>query len=206
MRKKRPIDALFTKTRRDILAATFGQPERWWYLSELAEYLNTAPSSLQRELKSLVSSGILRQRRDGKRIYFQAESRLPIFEELRSIFIKTLGVVEALKNALAQFGNRVTCAFLYGSVARYEEHALSDVDLMVIGSVGLSDLSPVLRAMEKKFKREFNVKCYTPKEFRKKIEARNHFLTSVLEKGKVFLKGDKDELESLAGEPDRAAA
>src|SRR5947209_20294123 len=100
MRKKRPIDALFPKARRDILAATYGQPERWWFLSELAQQLNTSPSSLQRELKSLISSGILRQRRDGRRTYFQAETASPIFSELHGIVIKTLGIAEALKDIL----------------------------------------------------------------------------------------------------------
>lgn len=206
MRNIRPIDALFPKTRRELLAAIFGQPERWWYLSELARHLNTTPSSLQRELKSLVSSGILRQRRDGKRTYFQAEKELPIFDELRSIFMKTLGVADALKSTLAKFGGRIRCAFIYGSVARHEEHALSDVDLMIIGSVGLSDLSPALRVLEKRFKREFNVKCYSPEEFRKKVEERNHFVLKILKKEKVFLQGDKNELESLAGKPSRAVA
>jgi predicted nucleotidyltransferase len=206
MRKIRPIDALFPKIRRELLAATFGQPDRWWYLSELAEHLNTTPSSLQRELESLVSSGILRQRRDGKRTYFQAEKELPIFDELHTIFMKTFGVADALKNALAKFSSRIRCAFIYGSVARHEEHALSDVDLIVIGSVGLSDLSLALRILEKRFRREFNVKCYSPEEFRKKVEERNHFVLNILKKEKVFLQGDKHELESLAGKPSRAAA
>ncbi len=206
MRKHRPIDALFPKTRRDLLAATFGQPERWWYLSELAEHLNTTPSSLQRELKYLVSSGILRKRRDGKRMYFQAEKGLPIFHELHSIFTKTLGVADALRNALSKFGDRIRCAFIYGSVARNEEHALSDVDVMVIGSVGLSELSSPLRTLEKRFQQEFNVKCYSPEEFRRKVKEHNHFVLTVLEKEKLFLQGDEDELESIAGEPNRAAA
>lgn len=206
MRKKRPIDALFPKARRDILSATFGQPERWWYMSELAQQFNTTPSSLQRELQSLVSSGILRQRRDGRRTYFQAESASPIFRELRGIIVKTLGLEEAIKEALVEFGDRVACAFLYGSVARRQEHTLSDVDLMIIGSVGLSELSPSLRVLEKKFGREINATCYSPNEFRKKVEAENHFVTSVLKGAKTFLKGDKDELESLAGKRDRSAA
>jgi predicted nucleotidyltransferase len=206
MRKRRLIDALFPKTRQGILAATYGQPGRWWYLSELAGQLNTAPSSLQRELKSLVASGILRQRRDGRRLYFQAETESPIFPELSGLVAKTLGVTEALKTTLAKFGDRVACAFLYGSVARRQEHALSDVDVAVIGRVGLADLSSPLRALERKFGRAFNVTCYTPEEFRRKVEARNHFVASLLKGKKIFLKGGADELESIAGEPDRAAA
>ena len=206
MRKKRPIDALFPKARRDILAATYGQSERWWYLSELAQQFNTTPSSLQRELQSLVSSGILRRKRDGRRTYFQAESASPIFGELRGIIVKTLGVEGALKEVITKFGDRIACAFLYGSVARRQEHALSDVDLMLIGSVGLSELSPSLRMLEKKFGREINVKCYSPVEFREKVEDENHFVTSVLKGEKTFLKGGEDELESLTGKRDRSAA
>jgi predicted nucleotidyltransferase len=201
MCKNRPIDSLFPRTRRGLLAATFGQPERWWYLSELAAHLNTTPSGLQRELQSLVSSGVLRKRRDGKRTYYQAEKELPIFDELRAIFTKTLGVADALENVLGKFGDRVCCAFIYGSVARGEEHALSDVDVMVIGSVGLSDLSPFLRTLEKKFRREFNVKCYSAREFRKRVGERNPFVSNVLEKEKMFLRGGEGELEHVAGSP-----
>jgi predicted nucleotidyltransferase len=128
----------------------------------------------------------LRKRRDGKRTYFQAEKELPIFHELRSIFTKTLGVADALKNTLSKFGDRIRCAFIYGSVARNEEHALSNVDVMVIGSVGLSDLSSPLRTLEKRFQREFNVKCYSPEEFQRKVKEHNHFVLSVPEKEKLF--------------------
>ncbi|MBA3712491.1 MAG: hypothetical protein H0W76_08575 [Pyrinomonadaceae bacterium] len=205
MRNKRPIDALFPKTRRGVLAATYGQPERWWFLSELASQLNTSPSSLQRELQSLVTSGLLRQRRDGKRLYFQAETDSPIFAPLRDLVTQTLGVAAALQDALAAFGDQIRCAFIYGSVARSEEHAQSDVDVIIVGSLGLSDLSSPLRALERKFDREFNVTCYSPQEFRKKGRAGNHFLTSVLKGEKIFLKGDAHDLEELTGEPHGAS-
>lgn len=206
MRKKAPIDVLFPKTRQGVLAATFGQPERWWFLSELANELETSPSSLQRELESLVASGLLRQKRDGKRLYFQAESHSPIFADLRNLVIKTLGVTAGVKDALAQFEDHIRCAFIYGSVARSQEHALSDVDLMVIGSLGLSDLSPALRTLERKFNREFNPTCYSPQEFRKKVRFGNHFLMSILKEEKIFLKGDEHELEKLAGNPNSSGA
>ncbi len=199
MRKQRPIDALLPGTRRGILAATYGQPDRWWYLSELAGHLHTRPSSLQRELQSLAASGILRQRQDGRRIYFQAESASPIYAELRGIVIKTMGVASALQDVMRKFGSRIACAFLYGSIARQDEHTLSDADIMIIGAVGLSDLSPTLRKLEKKFGREFNATCYAATEFRKKVKDGNHFILNVLAGEKVFVKGDESELESLTG-------
>jgi predicted nucleotidyltransferase len=196
---KRPVDALFSKTRRGVLAATYGQPHREWYLSEIAAYLKTAPSSLQRELETLSSSGILKRRKDGNRLYYQADSSIPIFPELRGIVEKALGVGEALRESLGKFGERIRCAFIYGSVADNTEHALSDVDLMVVGELGLSDLSPALRRLEEKFRREINATIYSPGEFRKELRAGNHFLTDVKEKPKVFVKGGEDELAAITG-------
>src|SRR5258708_23294781 len=124
------LDTLFPGVRRGVLAATLTRPEKWWYLSELADFLHTRPSSLQRELAALVQSGILEQRRDGRRIYFKAETRSPIFRDLHSIFEKTVGLVPTLEAAMRSFDDRITCALIYGSIARREERATSDVDLL----------------------------------------------------------------------------
>src|SRR5499427_4740163 len=117
------LDNLFPYVRQGVLAATLTRPEKWWYLSELAGFLHTRPSSLQRELSSLEQSGILQQRKDGRRTYFKAETRSPIFRELRSIFEKTIGLIPTLIAALRPFAEEIACAFVYGSIARHEEHA-----------------------------------------------------------------------------------
>jgi predicted transcriptional regulator len=128
MRTNMPaLDSLFPNVRQSVLAATLNRSEKWWYLSELAEFLHTRPSSLQRELKSLEQSGILQQRKDGRRTYFRAETRSPIFRELRSIFEKTVGLIPTLRQTLRPFENKVICAFVYGSVARGEERTIGDV-------------------------------------------------------------------------------
>ena len=204
MRKKNPIDALFPKIRQNILAAIYSQPERWWFMSELAAFIKTAPSSLQRELESLVKSGILRSRRDGNRLYFQAEIDSPIFAPLRELIGQTLGIAEKLKESLSPLEKKIRWAFIYGSVARREEHTLSDVDLMFIGAVGLADISPILCELERRFNREINATCYSAEEFTEKIRSENHFLMSVLKKEKIFLIGDKDELEQFAIQSDGA--
>jgi uncharacterized protein len=191
------LDNLFPYVRQGVLAATLTRPEKWWYLSELAEFLHTRPSSLQRELRSLEQSGILQQRKDGRRTYFRAETRSPIFRELRGIFEKTFGLVPTLKQALRAFENKITCAFVYGSVARGEERATSDVDLMVIGNVGLAQLSPVLLKAEKRLGREVNVTDYSIQEFRKKAREGDHFLTTVLKGSLQFVKGEQSDLDAI---------
>jgi DNA-binding transcriptional ArsR family regulator len=136
MRKSRTLSTLFPKVRGDVLSATLLQSDKWWYLSELAEFLRTTPSSLQREVKALVDVGILEQRREGTRAYIKADTKSPFFPELRGLIEKTAGLLPTLQELLEPFGAKVECAFVYGSVARDEERSLSDVDLMVIGSVG----------------------------------------------------------------------
>jgi predicted nucleotidyltransferase len=199
MRNLRPIDVLFSKTRQGVLSATYGQPDRWWYMSELAAYLATTPSSLQRELHAFVRSGVLRQKREGKRVYYQAETSLPLFPELRAIVEKTLGVPELVRRALNRFGKRILVAFIHGSVAEAREHALSDIDLVVIGSVGLSELAPSLARLEKKLRREVNAMTYNLEEWRAAVSGRAHFVTALLKKPKIFVKGTPDELEKLTG-------
>jgi predicted nucleotidyltransferase len=206
MRKPAALAALFPTIRGEVLAATHTQPEKWWYLSELAQFLRTSPSSLQRELKALVDGGILETRREGTRAYFKADARSPIFPELRGLIDKTAGVVPTLRTVLQPLESRIACAFIYGSVARSEEHAASDIDLMVVGAVGLADLTPALRTAERRLGREINTTSYAAAEFRKKAVANDHFLSEVLRGPKLFVKGDQGDVDDLIGKPRRAAA
>lgn len=198
MRTSIILETLFSGVRRGVLAATLTRPEKWWYLSELADFLHTGPSSLQRELAGLVQSGILEQRRDGRRIYFKAETRSPIFRDLRNIFEKTVGLVPTLRIALRPFDPKIACAFVYGSIARQEERSTSDVDLMVVGEVGLAELSPALRKAEKRLGREVNLTNYSVHEFRTKVTEGDHFLTTVLKEGLQFVKGEQRDLDAIA--------
>jgi len=206
VRKPRALAALFPTLRGEVLAATLTQPDKWWYLSELAQFLETTPSSLQRELKALVNGGILQLRREGTRTYFKAETRSPLFPELRGLVEKTVGILPTLQEVLAPLHASMDCAFIYGSVARTEEHSLSDVDLMVIGSVGLAELTPALRTVETRLGREVNATAYSTGEFRHKVAAKDHFLSEVLKGPKQFVKGDQRELDDIVGKPRRSAA
>lgn len=193
------LNALFPQVRQGVLAATLTQPDKWWYLSELAGRLGTSPSSLQRELSSLVASGILLHRREGTRAYCKAETKSPVFRELRQLFEKTAGLVPILEQMLKPFGGNIQCAFVYGSVARGRELAMSDVDLMVIGGAGLADLSGALRKAEARLGRDVNVTAYSPEEFRRKVKSDDHFLNTVLRGRKKFVKGGSGDLDEIVG-------
>jgi len=206
MRNSNPAGALFPEIRQKILATLYGRPKRWWFLSELASFIETRPSSLQRELKSLSDSGILQTKRDGNRVYFSAETTSPIFEPLRELIEKILGIEKGIYSALQPFASRISFAFIYGSVARGEERSLSDVDVIVVGDIGLADLSATLRDLEKRFGREINATCYSLPEFEKKLRKQNHFLKSVMKGRRILLIGDGNELDEIVGESDRTAS
>lgn len=205
MRKSAALAALFPTVRGDVLAATLTQPEKWWYLSELAQFLGTSPSSLQRQLKALVDGGILETRRDGTRAYFKADTRSPVFPDLRGLIDKTAGMVPTLQSILRPFEERIGCAFVYGSVARGQEHPASDIDLLVVGDVGLADLTPGLGKAEARLGREVNVTSYSAAEFRKKAAANDHFLSEVLRGQKLFVKGDQVDVDELITKPRHSA-
>lgn len=197
MRKSPILNALFPAVRQHILAAALLHPEKWWYLTELASHLGTSPSSLQRELQSLTRSGLLELKQDGRRTYYKARTDSPVFAELRQLLAKTAGIIPTLQSEIARFPT-ITHAFLYGSIARSQEDAQSDIDLMIVGSIPTARLVPMLRRLEQLFNREINVTRYSENEFCAKIRSGDHFLLSVLKGKLVMLKGSRDELEAAA--------
>lgn len=194
MRNTPPLDALLPKTRQGILAATLLQPEKAWYVSELARRMGVPPSSLQRELRDLAEAGILKTHRQGRMSYYQANVDSPLFPDLRGLLLKTAGLVDVLADALKSVASNVVAAFVYGSMASGDEQSDSDVDVMIVGTVPAPDLSLSLRRARDLLGRQINPTIYTPAEFYKKRLAKDHFLTGVLNKPKLFILGSDDEL------------
>ena len=168
-------------------------------MSELAESLGTSPSSLQREVERLAQSGILERRVDGRRTYYRADTASPVFKELRSLFSKTAGIVPVLKSELERFRDKIRWAAIYGSVASGEERGKSDIDLLIVGSTGMTELVPALRRLEQRFGREVNVTRYSEREFLTKRSGGDRFLNSVLKGKLITVIGSADELEETTG-------
>jgi predicted nucleotidyltransferase len=199
MRKIRTLDALLPKTRQGILAATLVLPEKAWYVSELARRMGVPSSSLQRELHDLTEAGILKSHRQGHMVYYQANADSPVFSDLRGLLFKTAGLVDVLANALKPLAAKLRTAFVYGSIAAGNEQSDSDIDLMIIGQVSPKELALPLRGARELLGREINPTVYTPAEFNKKQAASDPFLKQVLDKPKLFVLGNKDELGKVAG-------
>ena len=189
--------ALFPKSRRVVLGILYGHPDRTFYLREIVEMAGLGMGQIQRELKRLADSGIIRRFEQGRHVYFQADENCPVYEELRSLVTKTVGATEVLREALQDLTERIEVAFVYGSVARGEERHNSDLDLLVIGDASFGDVVEALTEAQPRLHREVNAVVYPRDELSRKLANRHHFLTSVIESEKIFIIGDEDELRKL---------
>ena len=170
-----------------------------FYLRQIASLTDQPVRAVQRELPKLERIGLLEHTVDGNRKYYQVNRDCPIFPELKSIFLKTVGLGDALREYLSKDAGSIEVAFIYGSYARSEESASSDIDLFVVGTVGAMELSTALAAAKSELAREINPVLMTPREFSQKASSGNHFVLSLLEEPKTFLVGNAEDLESLAG-------
>jgi len=202
MRKSSIADALFSRTRQRLLSALLLNSPRQVYATELANLLGLRPSSLQRDLARLTAAGILKMSRNGNRTYFKANEECPVFPELRSLLIKTSGLVDLLRSELAPISSKIKVAAVYGSIANGTESSGSDIDLLIIGSVKMIDLSPLLEKATEKLRRQINSSLYTAAEFSQKSRS-SHFVKSVLAKPLLFVIGMDRDLEAITGRKPR---
>jgi predicted nucleotidyltransferase len=191
-------DVLFGQTRRAVLGYLYSQPEKPFYLRELARHAGTGLGAVQREVVQLAEVGILSRSVRGNQVFYQANRNSPIFQELKSIISKTAGTHDILREALFPLRERIRVAFVYGSVARHEERTDSDIDLMVVGDVPFTEIVAAITPAQERLGREINPTVYPVAEFQSKLKAKNHFLKSVLRQRKLFILGDENELAGLA--------
>ena len=189
-----PASLLFGAYRRDALALLLLHPEESRHVRETARAIGKAPGTLLRELNALAAAGVLTRKPMGNQVHFQANPDCPIYEELRSILKKTVGVADVLREALAPLGPKVRAAFVYGSVARGDERSRSDLDVMVVGEASFGDVVAALAPAQESLRREVNPNVYPALEFRRKLAARDPFLKRVLAGHKIYIVGGEDDL------------
>jgi predicted nucleotidyltransferase len=186
--------ALFGKTQRAVLGLLFGQPERSFYLRELVVAAASGASQVQRELNVLTEAGLIVRTPRGNQVWFQANAASPVFAELRSLITKTSGVADVVREALLPFSRRIRTAFIYGSVARGEADAHSDIDLMVVGSLAPSALAPVQLSLAERLGRRLQAVVYAADDFNEQVAAGEPFLAAMLKQPKLWLVGQEADL------------
>lgn len=182
-----------------ILGLFLLNPGDRFYMRQVAVRSGQPIRAVQRELTRLGAAGLLSVTMDGNRKYYQIDKNCPIFPELKAIFLKTFALGDSLRQYLLQAEKGITVAFIYGSYAKAQETATSDIDLFVVGDITASELSKVLSPAKEGLGREINAVAMPPQELKAKVEAQNHFILSVLSEPKLFLVGNNDDIESITG-------
>jgi len=195
MKTNRLAELLSSRARAEIFRLLFGGRGEELHVREIERRSGLNNSTLRQELRKLVGLDLVQSRRDSNRVYYRAKAENPLYPEIRNLVLKTSGLSDVLKSALRD--KRIHVAFVFGSIASGEEKAGSDVDLMVIGQLGLRDLSRLLSGLEEKIGREVNPHVLREEEFRKRIRAKEHFVSRIMETPKIFIVGSRRELEAM---------
>lgn len=187
-------DALFTTTQQRVLSLLFGQPSRSFFASELVRLTGAGSGAVQRELRRLVSSGLVTVTRFGRQKHHRANPDSPVFAELRGLVLKTVGLVGPIRAALEPLADRVALAFVYGSVAKGTAKTGSDVDLLIVGDdLTLEAVLTAFAPVETMLMCRISPTLYTAREFVDRKASGNAFLARVLAADHLLLLGSLDE-------------
>lgn|SRR3990172_7771274 len=190
-------EILSSRIRAEIFRLLFGVSNQSLHMREIERRSGLSIGTIQQELKKLLRLDLVRKYKDGNRLCYEANKEHPLYPDISNLVLKTIGLAEVIRNALRS-NPTIKLAFVFGSIARHEEKGRSDVDLMVIGEIGLKKLAGLLSGISVQIGREINPHVFSMKEFSRRKAAKEHFLTQVLESPKIFIIGSEDELKAMA--------
>jgi len=184
-----------SKARQRLLAYYFTNPTARHHLRDLAEQLSIDPSNLSKELGRLEREGLFRSDVSGRQKYFQLNREYPLFDEVRNIVAKTIGAVPLIAQSFKKVQG-IDEAYLYGSFARSQQDAASDIDVLVIGAPREEVLAETVRKLERRLRREVNYTVLTPKEFKSRRARKDAFLENVWHNKRVSLMGSREKTQT----------
>ena len=191
-------NVLFTKTQQKVLGLLFGQPERSFYLNEIVSLSRMGKGTITRELERMVAARIILKQKIGNQNHYRANPECPIFRELLGIVRKTFGVADVVREALDSVLSAVTLAFIYGSIAKAEDTAKSDIDLLLVADeLAYSEVMELLFETEQSLGRPINPTIYTLAQITEKARQENAFVTRVFEQPKIWIKEDEDVYKTI---------
>jgi predicted nucleotidyltransferase len=185
---------LFKDYRRRVLGLLLLHPDKQYHVREIARLTGTVAGTLHKELTRLAETGVLVKETSGNQVYYRADRTCPVFEELASILRKTSGLVDVLADALAPLAEKISAAFVYGSVARGKETAGSDIDIILISDLEFSEVVAALYPAQEVLGREINPKVYSQKEWQNMIKKKDAFIKEVMAGPNLFIIGAADGL------------
>jgi predicted nucleotidyltransferase len=187
--------ALFSNVQQRVLGLIFSHPERSFYTSEILRNVNSGTGAVARELSRLQRSGLVSVQSIGNQKHYRANPESPIFQELQSLVLKTVGLATPLAESLRAYANQITAAFVFGSVAKGSDTAASDIDLIVIGhDLDYSDLYAALQEAESKLCRKVKPLFLTVEEWHRKVAQKDSFVHKISSQPKIFIVGSENDI------------
>lgn len=191
-----PLADLFSsRVRAAILRLLFGPAEAELHVREIERRSGLSVGTVRQDLRTLVRLTLVVSRRDGNRLYYSANRDHPLYLDIRRIVLKTSGLADVIRARLGAEGVKI--AFVFGSVAEGREKSGSDVDLLVVGKVGLREVTARLAGASDEIGREINPYVVSVAEFRRRVQAEDHFLTRIRKAPRIFIVGDDDDLAAM---------
>ena len=187
------LTKLFSSTRAELLSLFFNNPDEKFYLREIARHIGKDAAGIKRELDTLVNIGLLGVEKRGVQKYYSADKSSPIFSEMKGLIFKTTGIQGSIKAVLSRLKG-VQVAFIYGSYAKGAEKEDSNINLMVIGQVNITELNDVVMGLEEKMKREIDYLAFDELEYRRRKDAKDPFIREIVKGKKIFLLGKEDDI------------
>ncbi len=184
-----------SRTRAGIFTILFGLGYRELHNREIARRSKHSEAAVRQELTKLADLGLIHLRKNGNRVYYSANRKHPLYHEIHSMVLKTTGLVDVLAEVLAD--HRIEIAFVFGSIAEGEETPDSDVDILIIGHIGLMEVSRLLSGVSERLEREINPIVISREEYIGRIGTDDHFANKVIKGARLFIKGDPDEFEAM---------
>jgi predicted nucleotidyltransferase len=185
--------ALFTPVQQRVLGLLFGQPERRFQSAELIRLAGSGTGAVHRQLQRLEKAGLVTVSREGNQKYYMACTDAPVFPELHGLVVKTVGIVEPLRAALAPIADQIDLAFVFGSVAKGSERAGSDIDLLVVADkLAYADVYSALAAAEQTLDRTINPTVFTGAEWKRKQTRPDSFAARITAQPRLFVIGNDD--------------
>jgi predicted nucleotidyltransferase len=188
-------DALFSKVQQRVLALIFGHPDRSFYTSEIVRAVRSGVGAVERELSRLQRSGLVTIEPIGNQKHYRANRDAPIFEELRGLVVKTVGLAEPIRKSFQPYAETIKTAFVFGSVAKGTDTAQSDIDLMVIGDeLNYSDLYAAAQSAEDELRRKVNPLFLSFEDWQRKASERGSVVSKISSSPKIFIIGSEKDL------------
>lgn len=195
LRRTGLADALFSPVQQRVLGLLYGQPERAYQSAELFRLARGGIGAVHRQLERLSLAGLVVVTRSGNQKYYRANPDSPVFAELRGLIAKTVGIAGPIGQALAPHASAIQAAFIYGSLAKGNDKASSDIDLMVLSkTLHYSELYDALAAAERLLGRKVNPTLMKPSEWRRKIQSSTSFAARVRGGSRLFVIGGDDDV------------